>query len=270
MIDYQQTQRLASRIGVPGEIIEKDYLIEIDLFYLVRDDYFKEKLIFRGGTSLKKVYFPEYRFSEDLDFLVENKEDLKEIEYKLDQLLAKISADYPFPLDKRSEHSKDRLQFFILYDIVSEIHVTKELKIDILKDNSIPGFQRKKILFGYQEFTKSSLYVKAYTLESVVSDKIGRVLDVDNEPRDIYDLWYLLKLEVDAQKIEKEFKDKYGYNIYIPNLLNEISKEEYKRNWQIRLAKQIPNLPNYEIVVKKLEELIKIKFASRNTNYITR
>ncbi|WP_431214673.1 nucleotidyl transferase AbiEii/AbiGii toxin family protein [Puia sp. P3] len=27
-----------------------------------------DNLVFKGGTVLKKVYFPDYRFSEDLDF----------------------------------------------------------------------------------------------------------------------------------------------------------------------------------------------------------
>ncbi len=262
MIDYFQIQRLASKTAVPEEIIEKDYLIELVLFYLARDNHLQETLVFRGGTALKKVYFPNYRFSEDLDFLIEHEESLTEVEHKLTQNLVKISADYPFQLDKRAEHSTDRLQFFVLYDLIPEIKTVKELKIDILKDNFIPAFQRKKILFSYQEFKQDNSYIKTYNLESIASDKIGRILDVVNEPRDLYDLYYLLKLISNTQKIQKEYKAKYGYNIYVPNLLSEIVKEDYKRNWQIRLEKQIPNLPSYKIMIKELKELIETKLAS--------
>lgn len=104
MINYSYIQRLSSKQGVPEETIEKDYLIEFVLSYLGKDKYFKEKLVFRGGTALKKVYFPDYRFSEDLDFLIEDKENLKECEEKLDQLLVKISSENPFQLNKRSEY----------------------------------------------------------------------------------------------------------------------------------------------------------------------
>lgn len=259
MVDYHQIQRLSSKIGISEETVEKDYLIELILFYLSQNNYFQEKFIFGGGTALKKIYFPNYRFSEDLDFLVKYKENHTEIIHKLSRILAKISGDYALYLNNRSEYNQDRLQFFVLYDLIPEIRTVKELKIDILKNDFISSFQKKKILFSYQEFKAKNLFLKTYILESIVSDKISRILDVDNEPRDLYDLWYLLKLKLDITKVKEEFKKKYGYDIYVPNLLSEITKDDYKRHWQIRLAKQIPKLPSYEIVKEELEKLIKAK-----------
>ena len=259
MINYFQIQRLASEQGVPEEIIEKDYLIELVLFYLAKEGYFKEKLIFRGATALKKVYYPDYRFSEDLDFLLEDKENLREHEQKLGQLLLNISSEYPFQLNKRSEFNRDRLQFFISYEIIPEIRAIKELKVDILKDNVIPSYQRKKILFSYPEFKEDIAGLNTYILESVISDKICRIFDADNEPRDLYDLWYLLRSELDVAKIKKELERRYGYDIYIANLLTEIAREDYKRNWKIRLERQVGNLPAYEVVIKELKESIEKK-----------
>jgi predicted nucleotidyltransferase component of viral defense system len=60
-MDYFQSQRLAEVAGVSYETIEKDYFIELMLFYLAKDIEFKEKLIFRKGTALKKIYFSDYR-----------------------------------------------------------------------------------------------------------------------------------------------------------------------------------------------------------------
>ncbi len=263
MISYYKIQKLSTELQVPEEIIEKDFFIELVLFYLARDIYFQEKIVFRGGTALKKIYFRNYRFSEDLDFLLPYKENLAEIESKLDQCLLKINADYPVKLDKRFEYKKDRLQFFILYDLISEIKAIKEFKIDVLKDNHIPSFQPKKILFSYHEFKKEDLYLGTYDLESIVGDKIGRILDVVDEPRDIYDLWYLLKLELNVAKIKEEFKKRYTCDIYIANLLSEIKKENYKRNWQIRLEKQITNLPGYNVIIEELEMMVKTKLTDR-------
>jgi hypothetical protein len=76
-------------------------------------------------------------------------------------------------------------------------------------------------------------------------------------------LWYLLKLDINTKSIKKEFKDKYGYDIIISNLLREISKGEYKQLWKIRLEKQIRNLPDYNSVVSELENLIKVKLKTR-------
>jgi len=262
MTTYSQIQRLAAKQALPEEIIEKDYLIELVLFCFAKDGFFKEKLVFRGGTALKKVYFPDYRFSEDLDFLVSDKESLIEYEQRIDEFLAVINSNYPFRLDKRLELNKDRLQVFILYDIFTEIKAVKELKVGILRGSFIPSYHAVKILFGYQEFKKENLSLKTYRLEAVVSDKISRILDVDNEPRDIYDLWYLLKLELDIAGIKKELKKRYGYDIYLPNLLTEVTKEAYRITWRIRLEKQIVNLPSYEVIAGELKELIKAKMLS--------
>ena len=94
----------------------------------------------------------------------------------------------------------------------------------------------------------------------MICDKIGRILDVDNEPRDLYDLWYLLKLNIDIKIVKKEFKNKYGYGILISNLLREIAKDDYRQNWENRLMHQMFDLPDFDTVIKDLNKLIKEKF----------
>lgn len=58
MIDYLQVQRLSLKNNISPEIIEKDYLIELVLFYFSKDNFLYENIVFRGGTALKKIYFP--------------------------------------------------------------------------------------------------------------------------------------------------------------------------------------------------------------------
>ena len=260
MIDYLQVQRLAIKNNVSPEIIEKDYLIELVLFYFSKDNFLDENFVFRGGTALKKVYFPEYRFSEDLDFVIDSKKEIKVYQEIIIKILQKISSDYPIKIDKRSMFERDRLQLFIIYDIIPDIKGIKELKVDILKDYYIPKHERKRLLFSYPEFENKNLILETYALESVICDKIGRILDVDNEPRDLYDLWYLLKLNLDIKIIRKEFKNKYGYEILIPNLLREIVKDDYKQNWENRLIHQIFDLPDFNMIIKDLNKLIRKKF----------
>jgi uncharacterized protein len=262
MISYAKIQRIASQKGVSEKTIEKDYFIELILFFLAREKYFQDILVFRGGTALKKIYFPDYRFSEDLDFLAADKEGLTKCAETLNGILVKIGAEYPIQLGKRSDYKKDRLQVFIIYNLIPEIRGNKELKVDILKDNFLPAFEKKGILFQYDEFKERKLELNSYILESVASDKISRILDVDNEPRDVYDLLHILRSDIDSFKIKRELKKRFGYEAYLPNLLNEIGKEAYRKSWEIRLSHQIVDLPNYEIVVKELRELIRLKLLN--------
>ncbi len=195
-----------------------------------------------------------------MDFLVDRKKEINVYQDIIIRILQKISSDYPIKIDKRSIAERDRLQLFIIYDIIPDIKGIKELKIDILKDYYIPKYERKKLLFSYPEFENKNLTLKTYLLESVLCDKIGRILDIDNEPRDLYDLWYLLKLNLDIKITKKEFKNKYGYEILISNLLREIAKDDYSRNWKNRLIYQIVDLPDFKMLIEDLNRLIKEKF----------
>lgn len=260
MIDYLQAQRLAIKNNISPEIIEKDYFIELLLFYFSKNSSLCENFVFRGGTALKKVYFPEYRFSEDLDFVIDSQKEINVYHEIIIKILQKISSDYPIKIDKHSMFKRDRLQLFIIYDIIPDIKGIKELKVDILQDYYIPKHEGKRLLFSYPEFENKNSILKTYALESVICDKIGRILDVDNEPRDLYDLWYILKLNLDINIVRKEFKNKYGYEILIPNLLREIVKDDYKQNWENRLIHQIYDLPDFDMVIKDLNKLIKKKF----------
>ena len=76
----------------------------------------------------------------------------------------------------------------------------------------------------------------------------------------MYDLWYLLKLNLDINIIRKKFKNKFGYKILIPNLLREIVKDDYKQNWENRLVHQIVDLPDFKVVIGNLNSMIKEKF----------
>lgn len=57
----------ASRLIHPG-VIEKDYVLSKVLMSLAQHGESAVGLVFKGGTALKKCYFPEWRYSEDLDF----------------------------------------------------------------------------------------------------------------------------------------------------------------------------------------------------------
>ena len=49
-------------------IVEKDYTLSYLLAAIASTDGLGENLVLKGGTALRKLYFSEYRFSEDLDY----------------------------------------------------------------------------------------------------------------------------------------------------------------------------------------------------------
>ena len=61
-------QQARQRLGAPWEVLERDYLLSWVLAGIDRVPALGCKLVFKGGTALRKCYFGDYRFSEDLDF----------------------------------------------------------------------------------------------------------------------------------------------------------------------------------------------------------
>ena len=61
-------QEARRRLGIPWEALERDYLLSWILAGISRTPVLRDTLVFKGGTALRKCYFGDYRFSEDLDF----------------------------------------------------------------------------------------------------------------------------------------------------------------------------------------------------------
>jgi predicted nucleotidyltransferase component of viral defense system len=68
MIRKKEIEQKAEMQHVPKSTIDKDWVLGhfIDAIFSVTEC--RDSLVFKGGTCLRKCYFPEYRFSEDLDF----------------------------------------------------------------------------------------------------------------------------------------------------------------------------------------------------------
>jgi hypothetical protein len=61
----------ADRMRVSEAITEKDFWVCWVLMLLFTDDAFRHRLLFKGGTSLSKVFGVIHRFSEDIDLAVD-------------------------------------------------------------------------------------------------------------------------------------------------------------------------------------------------------
>jgi predicted nucleotidyltransferase component of viral defense system len=68
MIKPGEIQNKAREFGVRDQQIEKDYILSWILQGISQHKELSKALAFKGGTVLKKIYFEDYRFSEDLDY----------------------------------------------------------------------------------------------------------------------------------------------------------------------------------------------------------
>ena len=60
----------AARLGVHPVIVEKDFWVTWTLARLFEEPSYRPALVFKGGTSLSKVFGVINRFSEDIDLSI--------------------------------------------------------------------------------------------------------------------------------------------------------------------------------------------------------
>lgn len=68
MIKPGEIQQKARELGIRDQQIEKDYILSWILKGISQHQQLSKSIVFKGGSVLKKIYFSDYRFSEDLDF----------------------------------------------------------------------------------------------------------------------------------------------------------------------------------------------------------
>jgi len=64
----------ATRTGMPPAVVEKDFWVCWTLGRIFADSRLAKKLLFKGGTSLSKVFGLIQRFSEDIDLILDWRE----------------------------------------------------------------------------------------------------------------------------------------------------------------------------------------------------
>src|SRR3546814_17664191 len=97
MIPQRDLSRIANGLlkprgrRVPEAVIERDYCLAWFLTGLAQHPL-REFLAFKGGTALRRCWFENYRFSEDLDFSLIKPNELDAILSGLDEIFAIVEA----------------------------------------------------------------------------------------------------------------------------------------------------------------------------------
>lgn len=78
MITRDEILSVANETGLTPAVVEKDYMLGWLLAAVNANEAFSNSWVFKGGTCLKKCYFETYRFSEDLDFTLQDETHLEE------------------------------------------------------------------------------------------------------------------------------------------------------------------------------------------------
>lgn len=255
MIKPGEIQALANKQRVRDTQIEKDYILTWVLISISQSQALKENLIFKGGTALKKGYFPEYRFSEDLDFTFTGEEfSKKQLLDLFENAFNWINRESRVQLQVKEviERNSGNLNFYAAYTgPLGGIGARKGLKIDISQREML-YFPPKElpILTNYSDSPKTNMLL-FYDLGEIMAEKM-RALMERTTPRDLYDLWYMLEVEgLDIEDYASAFQEKAVFKGLSPSLFVEmvwVKRNLLKRQWDFSLAHQMHDLPGFDEV----------------------
>ena len=96
MIPQSQISKLSNRLlkeqggrRISESILERDYCIAWFLVGLSLTPL-RNKVVFKGGTALRRCHFSDYRFSEDLDFTLLQTLSFEEIKQELEPIYEEV------------------------------------------------------------------------------------------------------------------------------------------------------------------------------------
>ena len=257
MISRAELQRLAKREKLALGTLEKDYVITEVLKALSQVTTLNGLLVFKGGTALRKVYFPDWRYSEDLDFTVKHDMEKDELRQELDRWYQQVRLASQVQLTTKMVHKPDgyarvRTQF------IGPLSYPGMIFMDLSFDEPLClDPEPRKVLAA--PFPSEEQKVLAYPLEELLAEKMRSLLE-RGKSRDYYDVWRLLKehsagldLELLGTVLQKKLSHKGLTMTGIGDLLPQDTRV-LKRYWDKDLGQQIIPLPSLEEVIEELRE----------------
>ncbi len=263
MIKPGEIQQKARKAGVRDQQIEKDYVISWILYGIANHDRLSKALAFKGGTVLKKVYFEDYRFSEDLDFtLLDDSMTDKEIKSSFRDIFILIREDANIPLEilESNKHVDGGINFYIGFvGPLGGQGSNKKIKADISRSEKLAFPARLiPVLTNYSDLPQHQLL--CYTLEEVLVEKLRSVMQ-RMQARDYFDLWYLLEYHnIDIDLYVNEFSQKCAEKSLNPaDFHKKLSDRlpQYKARWNKSLGEQIRDLPDFDKVERQVQRHIR-------------
>ena len=270
------------RLGIPWEALERDYLLSWVLAGIGQIESLRNALVFKGGTALKKCYFGDYRFSEDLDFsCLQGAPTGAAMEEAIGQACSAAAAllDEYAPVEitwerytEKEPHPGGQEAFTVRAQFPwhRQPHTRVIVEASVDEQVLMPPRQRS-VIHEYGEPFDAEMNV--YALEEIVAEKLRAILQhakkiehrgwSRSRARDYYDLWRVLQTYRDEMQLgdfhtfltkkcairQVEFDGPDAF--FEPTMLAYV-----ERTWENWLGPLVADLPPFDLVIEELRPQI--------------
>lgn len=202
--------------------VEQDLIIHRSLVALFRNEFIRDRLAFRGGTALHKLFLtPAVRYSEDIDLVQVKAEPFGPIIDKIREVLSFLGA----PRIAQKQHNNT-----LIYRFPSEDNVPLKLKVEVNTREHFSVFGLESVPLKIEsEWINDEAEVPVFSLDELLATKL-RALYQRKKGRDLFDLWYALhKAEVNLERLIKAFRH------YLQEEGNLITQELFIENMEKKI-----------------------------------
>ena len=276
MIAEAELRRLAAAWEVDPMIADLDYVLGCFLSQWYRDKM-AQSLRFKGGTCLRKTYFGDYRFSEDLDFTAEERISIEELRALLGQTIQHIQDVFGLNLSERpprieivgDEYGKESYQARLYYrGPLRWRGDPRAIRLDISHDEylGLPA-EARDIIHPYSDLELvTGVKIPCYGLAEMFSEKLRALIGQRRFAiaRDLYDVFQLVKRgSLDLADVISILPRKFSVkgldveDIQVDYVENR--RDEFERDWDRNLRYLLPitDEVSFEEAWAMLLELIK-------------
>lgn len=253
MISEAEIRRISAATRVDPMVVDLDYSLGWFLLGMRKTSTSLGGLLFKGGTCLRKCYFHDYRFSEDLDFTATKYLSPADIEDWV-----KKSVDWVSNYDGPDFHVQP-----IHFEVVDDEYGNESyqariyyrgplrwggsprtVKLDITRAEAILlPVNEKQIIHSYSDQASfADINLPCYSLEEVIAEKIRAVGGQRRfaVSRDLYDIYNLISTGIDVNAVKQilprkfEIKGLTMKGIDVNNI--KLRRSAFELDWERRLG----------------------------------
>jgi len=257
LISIGEVQRIAGALGLEPRVIDHDYVLGCFLCFLGTQSTVQKRWLFKGGTALRKCYFEEYRFSEDLDFTVLGIISVENIRNVLSSANVAMQNAIGIRTDEREivvdiieddygkESYEARIYYFGPWNYGGS---PRSIRIHTNRDESLV-FPTNMLSAFHQYSDREELppaTIQVYCLEEMMAEKLRAFSGQRKQaiPHDIFDLYHLSRSVASVEKVVEAFPKKCQAKVMSLDAIDLdkviARKSEYENNWRQGLEYLIP------------------------------
>ena len=205
MIDRQEIEAASREFEIHTSNVQRDYVFGWLLFAIYNHPYLSKLLILKGGNSFRKAYFPNTRFSSDLDFSTKQALNLQQFSSAIAECcdIAQSASGIQFVAERNTIEEakranvgantdgkiyKGKVFFRDFFGIESSLELSVRMDVTEFDRLYLP-VSTVPLLHPYSDAEACRVDLKCVSVEEALASKLKCLLQ-RRHSHDLYDLVY--------------------------------------------------------------------------------